>query len=213
MKNIFFFSGLGADERVFQYLDLSFCNPVFIKWNLPVKNESIENYALRLTEQIKDKNPILIGVSFGGMIAVEVSKLIKTEKVIIISSAKTKREIPMYYKFAGKIHVHKIIPTSLFQKFKSINQFLFGINTQPEKELLNNIISETNPDFLIWAIDKIVNWQNETIAENLIHIHGTKDKILPYKYVNPGYTIQNGEHLMIIKQVAEINKLIKKLHN
>ena len=88
MKNIYFFSGLGADERVFQYVDLSFCNPVFIKWNMPMKDECIENYALRLTEQIIEENPILVGVSFGGMIAVEVAKLIETEKVILISSAK-----------------------------------------------------------------------------------------------------------------------------
>jgi hypothetical protein len=48
MKNIYFFSGLGADERVFQYVDLSFCNPIFIKWNLPFENESIENYAAKI---------------------------------------------------------------------------------------------------------------------------------------------------------------------
>ena len=197
MKNIYFFSGLGADERVFQYVDLSFCNPIFIKWNLPFENESIENYTARLTEQIKDENPILIGVSFGGMIAVEIAKLIKTEKVILISSAKTKHEIPSYYQFAGAINANKIIPTAFVQKLKTINYFLFGVSSTKEKELLNNIIQNTNPEFLNWAIDKIVNWKNEIIPENTIHIHGNADRILPFRFVKSDYTINKTGHFII----------------
>lgn len=212
MKNIYFFSGLGADERVFQYLDLSFCNSIFIKWNLPLKGESIENYASRLIEQIKDKRPILVGVSFGGMMAVEVSKLIKTEKVILISSAKTKHEIPSYFQFAGNINLHKIMPTTFMQKFKRINHFLFGVSSAKEKELLNVIIQETNPEFLKWAMDKIVHWNNEIIPDNIIHIHGTYDKILPYKFIKSDYNIQNGGHFMIIQQADEITRILKDNH-
>ena len=201
MKNIYFFSGLGADERVFQYVDLSFCNPIFIKWNLPFENESIENYALRLTEQIIEVNPILVGVSFGGMIAVEVAKLIETEKVILISSAKTKHEIPSYYQFAGAI-------TAFVQKLKTINYFLFGVSSTKEKELLNNIIQNTNPEFLNWAIDKIVNWKNEIIPENTIHIHGNADRILPIRFVKPDYTINKAGHFMIVQNAREIDVII-----
>ncbi|MCC6583661.1 MAG: alpha/beta hydrolase [Chitinophagales bacterium] len=208
MKNVYFFSGLGADERVFRYLDLSFCNPVFINWNLPQNNESIENFALRLSEQINEKNPILIGVSFGGMIAVEVAKIIQTEKVILISSAKTKFEIPLYYRFAGKINAHKIMPVVFLQKIKSINNFLFGVSSNEEKELLNKIITETNPYFLKWAMGKIVHWENEFIPDNLIHIHGTKDKILPCRFVKPDYSIGGAGHFMVVQQARQMSIII-----
>lgn len=200
MRNVYFFSGLGADERIFQNLDLSFCNPIFIKWNLPFKNESIESYATRLLEQINDENPILIGVSFGGIMVVEVGKLIKTEKIIIISSAKTKHEIPSYYKILGKIKANKILPVSLLQKFKKVNHFIFGISSKEEKILLNKIIEDTNPIFLHWAIDKIIHWQNETILPNLIHIHGADDKILPIKFIKADYPIKSGGHFMVLQQ-------------
>lgn len=208
-KTVYFFSGLGADERVFQFVDLSFCNPIFIKWNLPFENESIELYAFRLLEQIKEANPILVGVSFGGMIAVEVSKLIKTGKIILISSAKTKHEIPFYFKAAGKIHAHKIIPTSFLQNFVSINNFLFGVKTKEEKALLKTIIQETNPQFLKWAMEKIVHWQNEFIPNNILHIHGSKDKILLSKFVKADIMIENGTHFMIVQQSLEIGKIIE----
>jgi pimeloyl-ACP methyl ester carboxylesterase len=107
MKKIYLFPGLGADERVFVNLDLSGFEPVFIQWIQPLKNETIEAYALRLTEQIPDENPSLIGVSFGGMIAVEVAKHIPAEKVILISSAKNGNEIPGYYPLAGKLQLDR----------------------------------------------------------------------------------------------------------
>ena len=54
MKKVYFISGLGADKRIFSFLDLSFCEPVFIDWITPLKNESLESYALRLRKQIPD---------------------------------------------------------------------------------------------------------------------------------------------------------------
>lgn len=208
MKTIYFFSGLGADERVFQNLDLSFCNPIFIQWNLPFKNESIESYATRLLAQIKDENPILIGVSFGGMMAIEIGKQIKTEKIILISSAKTKHEIPFYYTMIGKLNAHKIFPISLLQKIKTANNFLFGVHTKEEKILLNKIIKDTNPIFLHWAIDKIISWTNETHLPNVIHIHGTDDKILPIKYIQTDYVIQNGGHFLVLQKYEQVYRIL-----
>lgn len=102
-KELYIFSGLGADEKVFQKLYFSDFSPTFIKWIAPQEEETIENYATRLLDQIRTTKPILIGLSFGGMIAVEVAKQIDTEKVILIASAKTQNEIPFYFRFAGQL--------------------------------------------------------------------------------------------------------------
>jgi len=72
---VYFISGLGADERVFQFIDLTKIEHYFIKWNEPKKDESLSEYCLKLTEQIDKTNGIiLIGVSFGGIIAQEILK-------------------------------------------------------------------------------------------------------------------------------------------
>ncbi len=113
-KELYIFSGLGADERVFQRLDFPGFSTTFIKWIVPQDKETIENYATRLLDQITTTNPTLIGLSFGGLIAVEVAKQIDTEKVILIASAKTKKEIPFYYRFAGQLGLQKLLPTRLF---------------------------------------------------------------------------------------------------
>ena len=84
-KELYIFSGLGADERVFQRLDFSDFSTTFVKWIIPQDNETIEHYTTRLLDQITTTKPILIGLSFGGIIAVEVAKQIDTEQVILIA--------------------------------------------------------------------------------------------------------------------------------
>src|SRR6188474_3274769 len=101
MKEIYLLSGLGADKRVFDFVDFSGFNVNHIDWIEPQDNESLERYASRLLEQIKTPRPSLIGVSFGGMVAVEIAKLMETNKIIIVSSAKTKLDIPIHFRMVG----------------------------------------------------------------------------------------------------------------
>ena len=112
-KPIYLISGLGADERVFQNLDFGRLKPTFIKWIEPIKNETNEEYALRLSEQFDTNKPIILGVSFGGMIAIEIAKQIDYQQVILISSAKTKAEIPIIYRILGRLKLHKLVPIRL----------------------------------------------------------------------------------------------------
>lgn len=115
-KQVYLFSGLGADERVFQKIDFSFCSITNVKWFTPEVDEPIEKYAARLIHQIKSPKPILIGISFGGMIAIEVAKQLETEKVILIASAKVKNEIPFYYRLVGILRLYKILPVFILKR-------------------------------------------------------------------------------------------------
>ena len=84
MKKLFLFSGLGADKRVFDFLDFGKHLLHHIEWVKPLPDDTLPSYARRLLPQITEENPTLVGVSFGGMIALEISKLIRVQKVILI---------------------------------------------------------------------------------------------------------------------------------
>lgn len=209
-KGIYIFSGLGADESVFQRLDFSGFPTTFIKWIVPNDNETIENYATRLTDQITSTKPILIGLSFGGLMAVEVAKQIDTEKVILIASAKAKKEIPFYYRWAGQVGLHKLLPTKLLKSSNFITNWFFGTSSTFERQLLKQIRLDTDPIFLNWAIGKIVRWKNNTPTKNIFHIHGTSDRILPLCFVDCNVTIKNGGHLMTLNKSDELTKIIRQ---
>jgi len=211
MQTLYVFSGLGADKRVFYKIDFGNYNVVFIEWITPHKNETIENYALRLTTQISTTNPILVGLSFGGMMAVEVAKHISAEKVILISSAKNKNEIPYYFRVAGTLGIHKIIPPALLVKVNMFTNWFFSSRTVEDKKMLSAILHDTDPVFLKWAIAKIVTWQNITIHHNLKHIHGTADRILPFKNVMVDGKIEGGAHLMVVSNAEEVTAMLKSM--
>jgi len=208
MKPVYLISGLGADKRVFEFLDLSEYQINHINWVSPITNESVEHYAKRLLDQITTSKPILIGVSFGGMVAVEISKLIETEKVILISSAKANKDIPLIYKLAGIVGLNQIIPMSLLKSLNNLTYWFFGVETKNERVLLKKIISETDENFLRWSIGTIMNWKNSSYGNNIITIHGSQDRILPNKKTD--HVIDGGGHLMIINRASEITHLIKK---
>lgn len=208
MKTVYLFSGLGADKRVFEFLDFQNLHIKHIDWITPLSNESVEEYARRLSTQITTNNPILLGVSFGGMIALEIAKQISCEKIILISSAETKYDIPFYFRCAGTLHLHKLIPACYFKKVNSLTYWMFGTETKAERYLLSEIIKSTDEQFLKWAIHKIVSWKNITTLPNRIKIHGTSDRILPSKKAN--YLIKDSGHFMIVSRAIEISAILKK---
>ncbi|MGO1245083.1 MAG: alpha/beta fold hydrolase [Sphingobacterium sp.] len=207
-KEIYIFSGLGADERVFQQLDFSDFNVTFIKWIVPLPKETIEHYATRLLDQITTAKPILIGLSFGGLMAVEVAKQIDVEKIILIASAKTKNEVPFYYRYAGHFGLHKLLPPRLLKRSNFLTNWFFGVTSTVDKQLLRQILIDTDPIFLKWAIDKVAKWNNAIYAKNIFHIHGTNDKILPFEFVTCDHKIENGGHLMTLNKADELNKIL-----
>ncbi len=162
-ETIYIISGLGADQRVFCNIDFTNKNVVFIHWIQSLPNEKIDNYALRLSAFITTPHPIIIGLSFGGIVAIEIAKIIPTKLIILISSVKHYSEMPMWYKLAGALRLNKIIPFSLFKKANFLTYYFFGVNTIEQKQLLKTIFQETNTQFLRWAINCIVNWNNNFI--------------------------------------------------
>jgi len=211
MKHLYIFSGLGVDERVFKDLDFTGFNITFITWIKPEINESMGGYAKRLTGQIHTKNPILVGLSFGGMMATEVAKLIPVEKIILIASAKIYKEIPFYFRLGGHLKLHKALPAQLLKCPNFISYWFFGVKNKEHKALLAEILNDLDTDFLKWAIDKIVCWKNQKIHSNIIHIHGDNDYILPLRYINCNYIVNGGGHFMTVDKAKQLSQLLHKI--
>ena len=212
MPRVYFISGLGADKRVFSFLDLSFCEPIFIDWIKPLKNEPLKDYALRLRQLIPESNPVIVGIFLGGMLASEMAKADKNIKTIIISSNKTSKEFPGYLRFAKYFPVYKWIPGKTLNNMIFPFKWILGARGKQQKTLLWQIIKDTDPAFLKWAIHAILYWKStEASSNNIIHIHGTADKLLPFRLVRADYSIEGGTHLMPINNYKEISSLLKRL--
>lgn len=205
---IYCFSGLGADERAFQFIDFSSHTIVHVKWIEAQTDETLENYAHRIGSIIDKSEPfILLGLSFGGMLCVEISKLLKPEKLLLLSTITCRDGMPLRMKIAGAFHVYNLIPAKYFNQPSKIAYQLFGVKTEEEKNLLDQIIRDSDPTFIKWALKAISKWKNTQIP-SCYRIHGTQDRIFPYKLQNVEDTIKDGGHLMVISHAEEVSAAI-----
>ena len=209
-------SGLGADKRVFEYLTLD-CKLIPIEWLTPLKNEAIENYSIRFSQLInKEEDFGIMGVSFGGLIAVEISKNLNPKLTILISSAETKLELRAIYRIIGKTRLLKLMPQFLFDPPRIIANWVFGAK---KKKLLNQILDDTDLKFAKWAVNELANWKNnEKLSNPILKIGGTNDKLIPPKKDKNQRLIDKGEHFMIVDKADEISRIInneirKRTHN
>lgn len=212
MQDVYFISGMGADERLLQYLDIPEIRIHYIHWITPEKNESWNSYTKRLLEQIHHPNPILIGISMGGMIAIEMNKHISVAKTILISSAKTYHEIPFYFRLLKYVKIHHWLGYKLLTKLGLLaGNWLFGTRSKAESKLLKEIIYDIDETYFRWAWHRVACWKNEFIPEKITHIHGNKDHMLPIYNVHADITIKGGTHLMVLNKAEEISAILTKL--
>lgn len=210
-KNIYCISGLGADYRLFQNLRLPQEYRLrHLPWISPDKEESIESYAARIAAGIDEEAPVLVGVSFGGMISVEISKQMPVSRVILISSIKSKSEKPLYFRAAATLRLNKILPLKPYGFLEPIQNYNLGIENEEEKALAEEYRRTINLSYTEWAIDRILNWQNETFPDDIIHIHGSSDHIFPVRYVKPTDIIEGAGHMMVMNRAEEISAILDK---
>ncbi len=211
MKHIYCISGLAADEKMFSKFEFSGYEIHYVKWIIPELNESIVAYAKRMKEQITHENSILIGLSFGGIISIEIAKQIKTELVIIISSIKFTAEIPLWMRLSGKLKINRLFKMKPYKMLQPLQDYNLGINTSEEKKLVHEYRKTANLVYINWAVNAILNWKNDVTIKNLYHIHGDNDRIFSVKKIKADHIIKGGGHLMVLNKSSEVNQYINSI--
>lgn len=209
-KTIYLFSGIGADSSIFMNLKLPGYHKVYITWIPALPNESLTQYAGRIKSQITVQNPYIIGLSFGGIMAVEVSKQVRVKKMVLISSVRTKRELNKVQFFFMKMGLYRIIPSSWIKRTNFITYRYFGAKSPGDKKALTKLLLDTDVTFFRWALKAIAYWDNKEAPERTIQIHGTSDRVITSRLVSPDYRIKGGGHLMILDKADTISKIITK---
>jgi pimeloyl-ACP methyl ester carboxylesterase len=210
---VYFMPGLAASPVIFENIKLPEEFEVhFLEWFIPEDKESLSEYALRMTKNIKHENPVLVGVSFGGILVQEIAELISTRKTIIISSVKTNLEMPKRMKIAKKTLAYKLIPTSLLANVETLVKYAFGENIISSRlKLYEKYLSVRDKKYLDWAIENVVLWSRTNPSNKVVHIHGDADEVFPIQNIKNAIQIKGGTHIMIINKYKWINENLPKI--
>ena len=217
MKTVYCICGLGSDERIFRNLNWGNAVVHYLNWQIPLSNESFSAYARRMSERITEESVTLVGVSFGGMLSIEIAKIRSIQKVILISSIKNHNELPVWMKVFGKLNVHSLLPQKPLHSLRPmkliepIENYFLGAETEEEKKLVHEYRKNVDPVYLRWSIHQILNWKNDWQPETLYHIHGNRDKIFPYSRIKPTHTIDSGGHFLIYQQADMVSSILNEI--
>jgi len=189
--HVYLMPGMAASPKIFEYIKLpeNQFKIHYLEWIMPFDDELLSDYAFRVSRFIKHENVVLLGVSFGGVLVQEISKLIKVSKLIIVSSVKSIHEIPKHMLLAKTTKAYKLVPTQLASNIDVLAKYAFG-----------DVV------YLSWAIKNMVCWNQESPNPEIIHIHGDNDVVFPIKNISNCISINKGTHIMIINKYKWFNE-------
>ncbi len=212
MKHIYLFPGLGADARLFDNSHIEGVEKHVIQYVPPEKDETIQAYCQRLKVQIGHAKPLFLGVSLGGLLAIELAEMLEVEQLFIISSIKSAQEKPLDLRIFKKLPVYRWISADIVKQMAGIASKYFGMHDDQSFQLFKTMLLDTNDDFLTWGMEQVVQWDRPEPPANIVHIQGEYDAIFPPKYLKePFYLIKGGAHFMAFDKGQEISNLIEKV--
>ncbi|MCO6173981.1 alpha/beta hydrolase [Flavobacterium sp. NRK F10] len=206
---VYFMPGLAASPAIFENIKLpeEQFEMFFLEWMVPLPEETLEQYAKRMSENVKHDKAVLIGVSFGGILVQEMKRFLNVSKVIIISSVKTNKELPKKMQFAKKTLAYKLIPTGLLANTDSLVKYSFGNSIVAKRiKLYEKYLSVRDKYYLDWSIQNVVNWSRTEPDDEVVHIHGDKDEVFPIQYISDCIVVKGGTHIMIINKFMWLNQ-------
>ncbi|MFG6685516.1 alpha/beta hydrolase [Mariniflexile sp. HNIBRBA6329] len=211
--HVYLMPGMAASPKIFEYIKLpeDQFKIHYLEWFLPLKNEIISDYALRMTKHILHENVVLLGVSFGGVLVQEMSKHIAVKKLIIVSSVKSMHELPKKMLLAKATMAYKLLPTQLVGNVELFSKYVFGNNITKRLELYKKYLSVNHSSYLSWAIKEMVCWNQANYLPDIVHIHGDNDAVFPIKNISNCITIKGGTHIMIINKYKWFNENLPRI--
>lgn len=211
--NIYFIHGQGSDKRLFDSLEIdSRYQKNYILYTTPPKKASIESFARELAQQIDTTRPfVLVGVSLGGMLCAEMGEFLKPQKIILISSAKNRKELPFRYRFQRVIPLYYLVPGFIVKASAKILQPIVEPDRKHNKETFKSMLSAKNSVYMRRTVRMIMQWKRTSNTAQLVHMHGTNDHTLPIRKIKQvDHRVEDGSHMMTLTRAHEISELINR---
>lgn len=211
--HVYLMPGMAANPSIFEHIKLpeDQFEIHWLEWMMPHKNESLESYAKRMLEHIKHENSVLLGVSFGGILVQEMSKYMNFRKLFVVSSVKSKHELPKRMKVMKFTKAYKLLPTQLVSNIDFLAKYAFGETITKRIDLYKKYLSVSDKQYLDWAIENVIEWNQDQPNENAIYIHGDKDAIFPHSCKGNCIVVKGGSHIMVINKYKWFNENLPKL--
>ncbi len=207
---IYLFSGLGADERLFDQLTpLEGYEYVAIKYLKPSGSKTLSDYAQLLVDTYRFEQPFILGgVSIGGMIAQEIAEIIRPEKLILISTVRFTSEFPVFLRMVNNGFARILIKKPLLEMLAAVAD-RFTKKSNLGRKLFYDMLHDSDADFMKFGARAALSWHPPVTDIPVIRFHGSKDKVFPISRIKRCIEIKDGSHFMIFDRGVEISQVLR----
>jgi hypothetical protein len=207
---IYAIPGFGTTAQLFSNLSIRGAELIVLDWPPAEAHDTMQSYARKFLPQIDTTKPFcLLGVSFGGMLCVELSRIINPLQTFLISSSKFRRELPWFIRMFKHVPVYKYISEIRHRQLAYHGRWMIGFEKAYMPEFMA-MAHSMNDNYFRHCIHIIVNWDRNDPPEKAIHIHGSGDRLILYGGVKSHYTIKDGTHAMVVFRADEISRIIEE---
>jgi pimeloyl-ACP methyl ester carboxylesterase len=210
---IYAIPGLGTTKELFEKTAVAGHELVVLEWPDPTPSVSLSQYASMFLKQIDSTQPVnLMGVSFGGMICMELADRIPVKSLTLISSAKCRKELPVLIRLLKRVPLNKALSERMHRMLAVRSRWFVGFEKRYHP-VFRRMIWSMPPGYFKNCISMIVRWNREQPGYPVFHLHGDADRLLPRRFILNCTTIKNGTHAMIVNQAPAINQLLNAFYN
>jgi hypothetical protein len=200
---------LGADRRLLAPQRDAFPEVVVPEWLPPLEREALPAYAARMAASLPVRGRVLVGgVSFGGIVAAELSRHVDAAGVVQIASCTSPHRIAAPWRWLRGVGPLLPAPLLRSRSGSTLVARYMGAREPSVCELFSDMSAAMPAAFYRWALWTLSQWQGAVELRVPIHrVHGACDRVL---HAEPGATLIPGAgHLVNVTHSAEVNAWLK----
>lgn len=204
-------TGFGLDKRAFAPLRLPEDRFALFDLIPALPDESLRDYALRMAKAMgAGPDDVVGGISFGGMLALEIAKALETRAVLLIASATHPRYIRK--RFLLWSHLVPYAPDVLIRRVFALIPAVLSwqrMLSPPGQALLTDIMTRFPMDLLRSLPPKMRKWEGCPPAVPLRQIHSEGDWVIRLNGSPPDLTVVKGRnHLLTVSHPEAVRKFL-----
>lgn len=206
--NLVLLPGMMADSRLFAPQLKQFPDAIVPAWPVHKTTDTLRSFAERLAGCLPQGPMVVVGVSFGGLVALELARFVDTQCCVVVSAVRSPREFPWPMRVLrplGRSHPR------LFDAATRLGVRATRPSLRPvTKRRFNRMLSGPNAEFYRWASWAVLNWQGTRIGCPVRQVHGSVDRTFPVARTKPDTIVEQAGHGLIMTHPRIVNDVIRE---
>lgn len=202
---------MGADKRLFQHFNLTNGKVHHLDWIPHGSSKNLAEYATLMAERITTEKNVVVGSSMGGMVTVEIAKIIQPKGAVLVSAPSGRHEFPQVLKNLNALRLHRALTPKLVLRISTLADLFMGFKTDEQRAMFYDMLRGNGEDFLHFAISAVLEWKNTSPPSvPFIQILGTHDRLFKQHKIPNAIMLEGSGHFTAFERGKEVSEIIVK---